>query len=84
MRTVLAKDAKYNFGKLIDLARTAPIAVTKHDREVVVVLAVEEYARLIGRPAKSPSVPKRGSRAKPAQKRRVYGNIFRNTGTERA
>ena len=49
MRAVSAKDAKYNFGKLIDLARAAPIAVTKYDRAVVVVMAAEEYARLTNR-----------------------------------
>lgn len=80
MRTVSAKDAKSNFGRLIDLARTAPTAGTKHDREFVVVLAVEEYARLIGRPAKFPSV------RKPREARSEKGgsmNILRNTGTER-
>jgi len=46
MQTLSAKDAKYGFGKLIDLARTEPVAVAKHGRPVVVVLAVEEYERL--------------------------------------
>ena len=41
-----AKDAKYGFGRLIDLARTAPVTVTKHGRPVFVVLSVEEYERL--------------------------------------
>ncbi|MCB1484702.1 MAG: type II toxin-antitoxin system Phd/YefM family antitoxin, partial [Hyphomicrobiaceae bacterium] len=41
-----AKDAKYGFGRLIDLARAEPVAVAKHGRTVVVVLAVEEYERL--------------------------------------
>jgi prevent-host-death family protein len=54
---VSAKDAKYNFGKLIDFARAAPIAVTKYDRPVVVVMAVEEYDRLAGRSNDSPSRP---------------------------
>lgn len=46
MQTLSAKDAKYGFGRLIDLARAEPVAVTKHGRTVVVVLAVEEYERL--------------------------------------
>ena len=46
MQTLSAKDAKYSFGRLIDLARAGPIAVTKHGRPVVVVLSVEEYERL--------------------------------------
>ena len=36
MQTLSAKDAKYGFGRLIDLAR----AVAKHGRLVVVVLSV--------------------------------------------
>lgn len=46
MQTLSAKDAKYGFGRLIDLARAKPVAVAKHGRPVVVVLAVEEYERL--------------------------------------
>lgn len=46
MRTLNAKDAKYGFGRLIDLARVEPVAVAKHGRPVVVVMAVEEYDRL--------------------------------------
>ncbi len=46
MKTLTAKDAKYGFGQLIDLARSAPVAVSKHGRTVVVVVAVEEFDRL--------------------------------------
>ena len=46
MKTLTAKDAKYGFGHLIDLARSAPVAVSKHGRPVVVVVAVEEFDRL--------------------------------------
>jgi prevent-host-death family protein len=46
MQILSAKDAKYNFGKLIDMARAEPVTVEKHGRAVVVVLAVEEYERL--------------------------------------
>jgi prevent-host-death family protein len=46
MQTVSAKDAKYNFGRLIDTARAEPVTVEKHGRAVIVVLAVEEYQRL--------------------------------------
>lgn len=46
MRSISAQHAKNNFGELIDLARAAPVAVTKYDRRVVVVMAVEEYDRL--------------------------------------
>ena len=46
MQSMSAKDAKYNFGRLIDTARAGPVTVEKHGRAVVVVLAVEEYERL--------------------------------------
>ncbi len=41
-----AKDAKYGFGRLIDLARAEPVTVEKHGRPVVAVMAVEEFERL--------------------------------------
>ena len=41
MKTLAAKDAKYSFGRLIDLARAEPVTVVKHGRPVVVVMAVE-------------------------------------------
>ncbi len=46
MQTLTTKDAKYGFGRLIDLARAKPVAVAKHGRTVIVVRAVEECQRL--------------------------------------
>jgi prevent-host-death family protein len=46
MTTLSAREAKYNFGRLIDTARAGPVMVAKHGRPVVVVLSVEEYERL--------------------------------------
>ncbi|MCA0431622.1 MAG: type II toxin-antitoxin system Phd/YefM family antitoxin [Proteobacteria bacterium] len=46
MQIMSAKDAKYGFGRLIDIARSEPVTVEKHGRPVVVVLSVEEYDRL--------------------------------------
>jgi prevent-host-death family protein len=46
MKVLSAREAKYNFGRLIDTARAAPVVVKKHGRPVVVVLSVEEYERL--------------------------------------
>jgi len=46
MKTLTAKDAKNRFGRLIDLARAEPIAVTKHGLPVVVVMSVEDFDRL--------------------------------------
>lgn len=48
MKTMSAKDAKNAFGMLIDTARAEPVAIEKHGRKVVVVLAIEEYERLQG------------------------------------
>ena len=58
MKTVTAKDAKYGFGRLIDLARAERMAITKHGRPVVVVMAVEEFQRLkaLDAPAVAPAV----------------------------
>jgi prevent-host-death family protein len=44
-----ARDAKNNFGRLIDIARAEPVAVEKHGRAVVVVVAFEEFERLTGK-----------------------------------
>jgi prevent-host-death family protein len=46
MKAVSAKDAKYNFGRMIDMARAEPVVSEKHGRPVVVVVAVEEFERL--------------------------------------
>lgn len=35
-------------GQMIDRARVAPVVVTKHDREHVVILSAERYAYLLG------------------------------------
>ena len=48
MRSFSARDAKYNFGLLIDTARATPVVIEKHRRPVVVVLSIEEYERLKG------------------------------------
>lgn len=42
-----AREAKNGFGRLIDLARAEPVAIEKHGRAVVVVVALEEYERLV-------------------------------------
>ena len=50
MKTMSAREAKNAFGLMIDTARAGPVLIEKHGRGVVVVVAVEEYARLIGKP----------------------------------
>jgi hypothetical protein len=62
MRKVSAKDAKYNFGKLIDLARAAPIAVTKYDRPVIASAVARVSLHLDRIQRATPSAPRRGRR----------------------
>ena len=51
MHKLTAKEAKYGFGRLIDLARAEPVIITKHLRPVVVVVSIEEYERLTAGPS---------------------------------
>jgi hypothetical protein len=39
MGTLAAKDAKHGFGRISDLTGPEPVAVTKHGRPIVVVMA---------------------------------------------
>lgn len=48
MQRISARDAKNGFGRLIDMARAEPVAIEKHGRAVVVVIAFEEYERMAG------------------------------------
>ena len=47
MKCISAKDAKNGFGRLLDTARAEPVVIEKHGRPVIVVLAIEEYERLV-------------------------------------
>ena len=47
MQRMSARDAKNAFGRLIDMARAEPVAIEKHGRPVVVVVALEKYEELI-------------------------------------
>lgn len=49
MQRMYARDAKNGFGRLIDIAMAEPVAIEKHGRAVVVVVAFEEYERLTGK-----------------------------------
>ena len=46
MRKFTSAHAKNHLGELIDAARAEPVAITKYDRTVVVMVAVEEYERM--------------------------------------
>jgi prevent-host-death family protein len=47
MKTMSAKDAKNQFGLLLDTARAEPVTIQKHSRSVAVIISVEEYGRLV-------------------------------------
>jgi prevent-host-death family protein len=51
MKTMSAREGKNAFGLMTDTARAEPVLIEKHGRGVVVVVAVEEYERLTGKPA---------------------------------
>ncbi len=57
VKTMSAKDAKNNFGRLIDVSRAEPVTIEKHGRPVVVVLAIETFELLSrGRPSDLPKI----------------------------
>ena len=58
MKCVSAKDAKNGFGRLLDTARAEPVVIEKHGRPVIVVLAIEEYERLVGAEANGQPAPR--------------------------
>jgi prevent-host-death family protein len=41
-----AHDAKAKFGQLLDAARAGPVAISKHGREVAVIISKEEFEAL--------------------------------------
>jgi len=43
MSTFTAKEAKNNFGRLLDEARQYPVTIKKNGRKVAVMLSLEEY-----------------------------------------
>jgi prevent-host-death family protein len=61
MRHGSARDAKNHFGELIDMARATPVAIEKHGRAVVIVLA---YERLVAADRASVKRSARGSISK--------------------
>ncbi len=63
MTILTAKVAKYGLDWLIDLARAQTVAVAKHGRPVVVVMAVEVFERLkaLEPPATAPAAKRKAS-----------------------
>lgn len=46
MKNISAKDAKNQFGMLLDTARQEPVVIEKHGRPVAVICSVEVYDKL--------------------------------------
>ncbi len=59
-----AKEAKNNFGRLLDEARRFPVFVKKNGRVVVVIISIEKYLEL-----KARQVAYLGKRDKRAEKK---------------
>ncbi len=45
MQTVSATEAKQNFAAILDQVQSGPILIRRHDREVAVLISLEEYER---------------------------------------
>jgi len=52
MKAMSAREVKDAFGLPIDTARARPVLIEKRGRGVVVVVAMEEYERLTGKPGR--------------------------------
>jgi antitoxin Phd len=48
MQTFSATEAKQGFGAMLDVAQREPVFIRSHDRDVAVVMSVEQYKKLRG------------------------------------
>lgn len=48
MKEIAVREARNQFGHLLDAAQTAPVRVTKKGRPVGVVMSMQQYERLRG------------------------------------
>lgn len=46
MKTMNAKEAETDFGRLLDTAITEPVSLTRDGREIAVVLSIQDFERL--------------------------------------
>jgi prevent-host-death family protein len=46
MRTFSSANAKNNFGELVDAARIAPVAITKYNKPVLVLIDMKQFSQL--------------------------------------
>ena len=46
MKAIAAKEAKNNFGEMMDTVQREPITIEKHGRPVAVIMSAREYKEL--------------------------------------
>ncbi|MFV2055714.1 MAG: type II toxin-antitoxin system Phd/YefM family antitoxin [Thiohalomonadales bacterium] len=46
MKSIAAKEAKNNFGELMDTAQREPVTIERHGRAVAVVMSANEYDKI--------------------------------------
>jgi prevent-host-death family protein len=46
MKAIAAKDAKNNFGEMLDTVQREPLTINKHGRAVAVVMSAQEYQQM--------------------------------------
>ncbi|NWG74847.1 MAG: type II toxin-antitoxin system Phd/YefM family antitoxin [Rubrivivax sp.] len=47
MKTVAASDARKSFASVLDDAAREPVVIRRHERDVAVVLSMQDYERLV-------------------------------------
>lgn len=47
MKLYKSTEAKDNFGEVLDNSRKEPVKITRNNKEIAVVVSIEEYNRLI-------------------------------------
>ena len=68
--TFTAKEAKNNFGRLLDEARHSPVAVERNGKPIAVVMSTQEYEEFEAR-----RDAYWGERAKQAEKKGYIGTV---------
>ncbi len=46
MKAIAAKEAKNNFGEMLDTVQREPIIIEKHGRAVAIVMSAQEYQQM--------------------------------------
>jgi prevent-host-death family protein len=72
-KTMTAREAKNNFGKLIDLAQREPVIITKHDRPVARVVPYDDGLGRLDRDMLARTAPR--PRTGPVDMRSFVGSV---------